>query len=168
MAWLKPETEEIRRALRRYAPHLAEEPIEFLSEGWEFWAFTAGDYVLRFPRPEVDLHRLPEGTTNFDSLHLEMALLPTLAEALSAPVPHIDVYGEDRTERRTVRGPSHAPRRAGTVRETAARPRLRSRVRPAAARVAGVPGSASSRAGRYRTWTERRCGRSAGKSLRDR
>ena len=64
MAWLKPETEEIRRALRRYAPYLAEEPVEFLSEGWEFWAFTAGDYVLRFPQPEVELHRCLEWNAN--------------------------------------------------------------------------------------------------------
>jgi aminoglycoside phosphotransferase (APT) family kinase protein len=95
MAWSKPETDEIRSALRRYAPELAEEPIEFLSEGWEFWAFTAGDHVLRFPRPIVDLHRLPEGTTNLRSLDIERALLPMLAEVLSIPVPRIDIYGED-------------------------------------------------------------------------
>ena len=101
MAWHKPETEEIREALRRYAPQLADEPIEFLSEGWEFWAFTAGEYVLRFPRPIVDLHRLPEGTTNLDSLRIEISVLPSLSRALSVRVPAVDVYGEH--------GPNDAP-----------------------------------------------------------
>src|SRR5690606_20180415 len=82
-------------------PHLADEPIAFLSEGWEFWAFTAGEYVLRFPRPIVNLHRLPEGTTNLDSLRIEMAVLPALTQRLSVPVSRIDVYGEE--------GPNGAP-----------------------------------------------------------
>jgi aminoglycoside phosphotransferase (APT) family kinase protein len=101
MAWQKPEVEDIRAALRLYAPDLAGEPIEFLSEGWEFWAFTAGDHVLRFPMPIVDLHRLPEGTTNLDSLRIERSVLPALAEALTVAVPCIDVYAE--------RGPNGAP-----------------------------------------------------------
>jgi aminoglycoside 2''-phosphotransferase len=101
MGWHRPEKDEIRAALRRYAPRLAGETIAFLSEGWEFWAFTAGDHVLRFPRPAVNLHRLPEGTTNLDSLRIEMAVLPALAEALSVAVPRIDVYGEE--------GPNGAP-----------------------------------------------------------
>jgi aminoglycoside phosphotransferase (APT) family kinase protein len=95
MAWHRPEEAEIREALRRYAPHLADAPIEFLSEGWEFWAFTAGDHVLRFPRPIVDLHRLPEGTTNLDSLRIEIGVLPALSRALTVPVPMLAVYGED-------------------------------------------------------------------------
>ena len=101
MAWQRPDTGEIRAALSRYAPWLADAPIAFLSEGWEFWAFTAGDHVLRFPRPIVDLHRLPEGTTNLDSLRIEVAVLPALGRALSVPVPRIDVYSEE--------GPNGAP-----------------------------------------------------------
>jgi aminoglycoside phosphotransferase (APT) family kinase protein len=81
--------------LRRCAPGLANKPIAFLAEGWEFWAFTAGDRVLRFPRQPVNLHRLPETATNLGSLQLERRLLPELAPALTAPVPLIDVYGED-------------------------------------------------------------------------
>src|SRR5581483_1927845 len=95
MAVTKPTGVQVREALQRYAPSLAGEPIAFLAEGWEFWAFTAGDHVLRFPRPVCDLCRLPEGTTNLDSLALERRLLPELRPYLSAPVPDIDLYGED-------------------------------------------------------------------------
>ena len=90
----KPTETQVREALRTYAPSLADAPIVFLAEGWEFWAFTAGDHVLRFPRPVCDLCRLPEGTTNLDSLALERRLLPELRTHLTAPVPEIDVYGE--------------------------------------------------------------------------
>jgi aminoglycoside phosphotransferase (APT) family kinase protein len=101
MAWHIPQPDEIREVLNRYAPHLAEQPIAFLAEGWEFWAFTAGDHVLRFPRQPVDLHRLPQSTDNLQSLDLERRLLPELRASLTVPVPLIDVYGED--------GPNGAP-----------------------------------------------------------
>jgi aminoglycoside phosphotransferase (APT) family kinase protein len=101
MAWLKPETAEIRRTLRRYAPRLAEEPIEFLSEGWEFWAFTAGDHVLRFPmRDRGSVWKLGD-RRSWESLAIERALAPALADSLACPVSVIDVYGES--------GPNDAP-----------------------------------------------------------
>jgi aminoglycoside 2''-phosphotransferase len=92
MSWPKPETQQIKAALREYAPRLADEPIEFLAEGWEFWAFSAGYYVLRFPRPIVDLHRLPESTTNLMSLEAERRVLPELSKWLTAPVPEVLVF----------------------------------------------------------------------------
>jgi aminoglycoside 2''-phosphotransferase len=91
MAWLKPETDAIREVLRAVAPQLADVPIEFLAEGWEFWAFEAGGYVLRFPKNAVSVA----------ALRRERALLPALAEPLTLPVPRIDVWGED--------GPNGAP-----------------------------------------------------------
>jgi aminoglycoside 2''-phosphotransferase len=101
MAWRRPTEEQIREALRAAAPHLANAPIAFLAEGWEFWAFTAGDYVLRFPRQTVNLHRLPETATNIDSLRLERRLLPELGPKLSVQVPAIDIFEE--------RGPNGVP-----------------------------------------------------------
>jgi aminoglycoside 2''-phosphotransferase len=91
MAWSRPETGEIRAALRRVAPELADEPIAFLAEGWEFWAFEAGEYVLRFPKMEKAV----------PPLRRERALLPSLSEQLSVPVPRIDVWAEE--------GPNGAP-----------------------------------------------------------
>lgn len=101
MAWLKPETEQIRAALRRYAPHLADAPIEFMAEGWEFWAFRAGDYVLRFPKAERGFVWKLADQSSADSLRIERALAPELARQLSTPVTVIDVYGEH--------GPNGAP-----------------------------------------------------------
>ena len=91
MAWLKPTTEQVQAALGQYAPWLADEPIAVLSEGWEFWAFTAGDHVLRFPKNEHSV----------GSLRIDRALLPGLRTHLTSPVPEIDVWGDD--------GPSGAP-----------------------------------------------------------
>jgi aminoglycoside phosphotransferase (APT) family kinase protein len=101
MAWLKPETDEVRVALRDYVPHLADAPIEFLSEGWEFWAFTAGDHVLRFPmRDRGSVWKLGDRSSR-ESLQIERALGPELAEALFCDVAIIDVFGES--------GPNQAP-----------------------------------------------------------
>ena len=61
----------------------------------ERWVDEHGDYVLRFPRPIVDLHRLPESTTNLASLALERRLLPSLSDWLTVPVPQIEIYGAD-------------------------------------------------------------------------
>jgi aminoglycoside phosphotransferase (APT) family kinase protein len=101
MAWHRPETEEVREALRRYAPALADEPIAFLSEGWEFWAFTAGDHVLRFPmRDRGSVWKLGDRSSR-ESLDIERALNPELNSVLPCEVPVIDVFG--------VSGPNDAP-----------------------------------------------------------
>src|SRR5687768_11223290 len=91
MTWSKPEKEDVRAALRPVAPVLSGEPIAFLAEGWEFWAFEVADHVLRFPKTEVSVK----------SLRRERALLPALAAHLTVPVPRIDVWAED--------GPNGAP-----------------------------------------------------------
>jgi aminoglycoside phosphotransferase (APT) family kinase protein len=83
--------EAIREALRVAAPQFADTPIAFLAEGWEFWAFEVGGYVLRFPKMESAV----------PSLRLERALLPSMAAHLSVPVPHLEVWGEG--------GPNGAP-----------------------------------------------------------
>ncbi len=101
MSWSKPETREIRLALREYAPQLADSPIKFLAEGWEFWAFTAGEYVLRFPKQERGFVWKLADQSSSDSLRIERALTPELARRLSTPVPVIEIYGE--------RGPNGAP-----------------------------------------------------------
>jgi aminoglycoside phosphotransferase (APT) family kinase protein len=91
VAWLKPETHQIREALRANAPRLAEEPIEFLGEGWAVWAFSAGDHVLRFPKR-------PRAATELDG---SRRLMVELAPHLSTPVSVPDIYGEN--------GPNGAP-----------------------------------------------------------
>ena len=55
MPFTKPTETQIREALLRYAPALADTPIAFLGEGWSFWAFTADDHVLRFPKEEASI-----------------------------------------------------------------------------------------------------------------
>jgi aminoglycoside phosphotransferase (APT) family kinase protein len=101
MAWQKPTTEEIRAALREYAPSLADETSAFLGEGWEFWAFTAGDHVLRFPmRGRGSVWKLA-GRSSRESLEIERALTPALARSLPFPTGVIDVFGET--------GPNGAP-----------------------------------------------------------
>lgn len=101
MTWSKPETQAIRQALRQYAPELADAPIEFLAEGWEFWAFTAGEYVLRFPKAERGFVWKLADQPSAESLRIERALTPELAAHLSTPISVTDVYGE--------RGPNGAP-----------------------------------------------------------
>ena len=101
MSWSKPETAQIRAALRRYAPQLAEERIEFLAEGWEFWAFTAGDFVLRFPKQERGYVWKLADRSSAESLATERALTPVLAPALSTSIAVSEIYGED--------GPNGAP-----------------------------------------------------------
>ena len=101
MSWSKPETQQIKAALREYAPQLAESSIEFLAEGWEFWAFTAGDYVLRFPKAERGFVWKLADQSSSDSLRIERALAPELAPRLSTPISVPEIYGE--------RGPNGAP-----------------------------------------------------------
>jgi aminoglycoside 2''-phosphotransferase len=69
-------------AIRQHLPRLAGEHIEPLGEGWAFWAFRAGDAVLRFPRD-------PEFTR---TLVVEAAVMRELAPALPLPVSVIEVY----------------------------------------------------------------------------
>src|SRR6266550_4762366 len=91
MTWTRPDAGAIRKALVRYAPWLAAEPIEFLGEGWSCWTFRAGDHALRFPKRESDC-------AEFDK---DRRLLPELARHVSLPIPVPDVYGEA--------GPNSAP-----------------------------------------------------------
>jgi aminoglycoside 2''-phosphotransferase len=84
MAWLKPETEQIRAALRRYAPHLADEPIAFLGEGWAVWTFRAGDYVLRFPKR-------PRAAAELDG---NRRLVTELRLHISTPISVPEIDGE--------------------------------------------------------------------------
>ncbi len=91
MTWLKPETDDIRAALQVCAPQLAEEPIEFLAEGWSLWAFRAGDFVLRFPKREHDAAQFQQ----------DRSLLPELAPHITTHLPAPEVYGES--------GPNGAP-----------------------------------------------------------
>jgi aminoglycoside 2''-phosphotransferase len=95
MKWPKPDTPAIREALRRYAPQLADAPIEYLAEGWEFWAFKAGDYVLRFPKADRGFVWKLADQPSAESLRIEWALSPELARALTTPIPLVDVYGEE-------------------------------------------------------------------------
>jgi aminoglycoside phosphotransferase (APT) family kinase protein len=101
MAWSKPETQEIRAALREYAPQIADLPIEFLAEGWEFWAFRAGDFVLRFPMSERGFVWKLDDQSSTQSLHIERSLTPALAGEMSAEIAVSEIYGNS--------GPNGAP-----------------------------------------------------------
>ncbi|MPZ49320.1 MAG: phosphotransferase [Dehalococcoidia bacterium] len=89
--FIKPNEEQIRDALGRYAPELAAEAIEFLGEGWDTWAFSAAEHVLRFPKDAGVI----------DTLEKERRLAPAIAPYVSVPVPSFDVYGAT--------GPNGAP-----------------------------------------------------------
>ncbi len=91
MPWSKPEAPQIRAALQRYAPRIADEPIEFLGEGWAVWVFHAGDYVLRFPKR-------PREAAELDG---KRRLVAELSLRLSTPVSVPEIYAED--------GPNDAP-----------------------------------------------------------
>jgi aminoglycoside phosphotransferase (APT) family kinase protein len=101
MQWPKPEEAQIRAALGENAPHLADAPIAFLAEGWEFWAFTAGEHVLRFPKAERGFVWKLADQPSADSLRIEKSLTPELGGRLSTPIPIVNVYG--------ARGPNGAP-----------------------------------------------------------
>lgn len=101
MVWQKPEIAQIRAALRQYAPDLAEEPIEPLGEGWEFWAFRSGSHVLRFPKAESGFVWKLGDQSSTKSLQIERALSSVLADALPVRISVTEVYGED--------GPNGAP-----------------------------------------------------------
>jgi aminoglycoside phosphotransferase (APT) family kinase protein len=85
--------------LRACAPTLAEISVQFLAEGWEFWAFTAGDYVIRSPKLE----------TGRSVLTIDRRLLPELARFLSTPVPIVDVYCEDGANGQPLAGHRRVP-----------------------------------------------------------
>ena len=80
----RPDTAEVQACLRSCAPSLADTPVEFLAEGWEFWAFSCGDYVIRSPK----------NGSGRAVLAIDRALLPELARHLSTPVPIVDLYCE--------------------------------------------------------------------------
>jgi aminoglycoside 2''-phosphotransferase len=86
MEWPKPSVEEVRAALGRCAPQLADESIEFMAEGWEFWAFRAGDYVLRLPKTDT-LWGSGEKVAVLERLLTEQRLQRELAPALPLPIP---------------------------------------------------------------------------------
>jgi aminoglycoside 2''-phosphotransferase len=100
MPWRKPDTAELRDAVRRSIPELAAGEIEYLAEGWEFWAFRAGDHVLRFPKAERGFVWKLADQSSRDSLRIEAALTPVLSRVLSTPITVPACYE---------RGPNGAP-----------------------------------------------------------
>jgi aminoglycoside 2''-phosphotransferase len=80
----RPDNETIRLALARTHPNLARLPIEPLGTGWAFWAYRAGDAVLRFPKD-------PEFTR---TLGVEAAVMRELASTLPLPVAVIEVHAD--------------------------------------------------------------------------
>ncbi len=81
----KPSVEAIRASLERCRPELAKGPITYFDEGWDFWAFKAGDYLLRFPQAEYGL----------GSMEKEWRLLPALAPTLPVAIPVPDLFCAD-------------------------------------------------------------------------
>jgi aminoglycoside 2''-phosphotransferase len=95
----RPDESVIRGALSAHLPHLASERIEPLGMGWAFWAYRAGDTVLRFPRSR-------EST---ETLAVEAAVMRELGPTLPLPVSVIEVHengpnGLPFTSHRLVRG----------------------------------------------------------------
>jgi aminoglycoside phosphotransferase (APT) family kinase protein len=74
--FLRPSTDSVALALLEAVP-AARKEIRYLAEGWEFWAYEAGDLVFR----------VPKSTHGIRTLFKEQALLPVLAPTLPLPVP---------------------------------------------------------------------------------
>lgn len=87
VTYRKPGEDEIREALARYAPRLADAPLSALGEGWTSWAFMIGEYVLRIAKTEGAV-----------ATRQECELLPELAKHLSTPIPVPEIFGEVGTE----------------------------------------------------------------------
>ncbi len=116
MPWSQPSTDRIREVLRLCAPQLAHEPIAFLAEGWEFWAYIAGDHVLRFPKADRGFVWKLGDQSSADSLRIERALTPELAPRLSTVDSSNGRLLRLRPQRGAVRRASLPPRRNRHVR----------------------------------------------------
>ena len=73
----KPKVDELRLALREAGSALADDAIEFLAEGSDFWVFSAGAFVLRCPKSDLAAGRLER----------EEVLMRELAPMLPLAVP---------------------------------------------------------------------------------
>jgi aminoglycoside phosphotransferase (APT) family kinase protein len=89
-----PAVDDVRSALRLCRPELAALDIAPMSEGWDFWTFTAGDYVLRIAR-SIGSWLGDDDLTAMAKLELHKRLLPELAPTLPAPVPLPEFVCED-------------------------------------------------------------------------
>jgi aminoglycoside phosphotransferase (APT) family kinase protein len=87
----RPTVAEVEACLRACAPAFAQTPVEAFAEGWEFWAFAAGDHVFRSPKT----------ATGEAVLAMDRRLLPELSAYLTTPIPIVEVYCE--------RGPNAQP-----------------------------------------------------------
>jgi aminoglycoside phosphotransferase (APT) family kinase protein len=74
----------VRVLLREQFPHLADEPIAYLAEGYDHQMYEVGEWLFRFPkRAEV----VPWFVR-------EVAALPVIEPVIGVPVPHFDHIGE--------------------------------------------------------------------------
>lgn len=80
----RPDAGDIASCLQACAPHLDGTTVEFMAEGWEFWAFSAGDYVIRSPKT----------ATGAGVMAMDKRLLPELAQRLTVPVPFVEIFCE--------------------------------------------------------------------------
>ena len=78
----QPDIATIETVLEARLPHLPRQDIEPLGTGWAFWAFRAGETVLRFPRDA-------EFT---QTLRVEERVMHELAPTLPLPVAAIEVH----------------------------------------------------------------------------
>jgi aminoglycoside phosphotransferase (APT) family kinase protein len=80
-----PDISDVREAVARCFPSLPAGEVSFAGRGWDFVAYRAGDFLLRVPRHDGSLARLP----------LETRLLSMLASRLPAPIPVIERQCDD-------------------------------------------------------------------------
>src|SRR4051812_3210967 len=81
----EPSLAEIEEALIRNASELVGPLIEYLGAGWDFWAYGAGEHVLRIPKRANYLGKL----TN------DGPLLTALAPRLPFPIPLLERQCDD-------------------------------------------------------------------------
>jgi len=77
-----PSDSELRDGVRRARPDLAGAEYAPLDHGWAYWAYLAGDCVLRFPKRAQYVRTLPA----------EARLLPLLAPTLPLPISVIELH----------------------------------------------------------------------------
>src|SRR5688500_13079125 len=82
MAQTQPTDEQVRELLENAGLTMAAAEISYLGDGWDCWAFLAGELVVRMPK-------LPR---HAEKLRSEAKLSPMLATILPTPIPMLEFH----------------------------------------------------------------------------
>ena len=86
----QPGMAELRAALGRVRPELAGASITVAGDGWDFWTFDAGGYIMRVPK----LATGDDGRPLRERLHVDRRLLAAIEPAATLPIPKLEVHDD--------------------------------------------------------------------------